>query len=609
MASIADHALIGDCRSAALVTRDGTIDWLCWPRFDSPSIFAALLDEAAGGSWRVGPRGPARSTRAYAGDSNVLVTTFEAAGGRLRLTDLMPVSSEGDKRRQLWPEHELLRVVECEAGEVDLEVRYAPRPGYGRRRARLRAAGPLGIRLEDDARLTTLRADLPLTVRDGEATGEVRLRAGRAARVVPDLRHRRAGGAAAARRAGDAGESSSRLRGGPRGRGAAPTRGPHRNAVVRSLLALKLMSFAPSGAVVAAPTTSLPEKIGGPLNWDYRFCWLRDASMTACSLLDLGYPEEASAWVSWLLHATAADPPRAAHPLRRLRTAAARRGGAAALGGPPRIAPGAHPQRGGRPAAARRLRRGHRTPSPGWSSAVVGSTAPPRRSCATSAATCWTTGSGPTTASGSRGRRRGRTPTSRLLSWVAVDRLLELGIPGLDEEKLRRARDAIRADIEQHAWNPTLGTYTQVLGGDSLDASLLLSSWYGFAAGRDPRWRQTYRQIVERLSPAPGLLYRYEESRAAGEGAFAICSFWAVTFLALGGGSLEEAEELFARLVKLGNDVGLYGEEIDPETGEPLGNFPQAYTHVGLIGAAVTLERRRASERPPARRVAEAVRV
>ena len=607
MASIADHALIGDCRSAALVTRDGTIDWLCWPRFDSPSIFAALLDEAAGGSWRVGPRGPARSTRAYAGDSNVLVTTFEAAGGRLRLTDLMPVSSEGDKRRQLWPEHELLRVVECEAGEVDLEVRYAPRPGYGRRRAKLRAAGPLGIRLEDGARLTTLRADLPLTVRDGEATGEVRLRAGE--RRVLSLTYDTDGPAVLpplGERAMQAIEQSVAWWTAWAGR--CTYQGPHRNAVVRSLLALKLMSFAPSGAVVAAPTTSLPEKIGGPLNWDYRFCWLRDASMTACSLLDLGYPEEASAWVSWLLHATRLTRPelrilydvygrpprdeeelphlaghRGSRPVR-IRNAAADQLQLDAYGEVIDAVAGMV-QRGGRLDRTTQalLRDLGRYVLDNWQRPDHGIWEP---------------------------REAPRPHThSRLLSWVAVDRLLELGIPGLDEEKLRRARDAIRADIEQHAWNPTLGAYTQVLGGDSLDASLLLSSWYGFAAGRDPRWRQTYRQIVERLSPAPGLLYRYEESRAAGEGAFAICSFWAVTFLALGGGSLEEAEELFARLVKLGNDVGLYGEEIDPETGEPLGNFPQAYTHVGLIGAAVTLERRRASERPPARRVAEAVRV
>jgi GH15 family glucan-1,4-alpha-glucosidase len=599
---IQDHAIVGDGRSAALVSLTGCVDWLCWPRFDSGSLFASIVDTDRGdeaGRWRIGPASPGRATRRYLGDSPVLVTTFETPGGRLTLTDLMTVGSEAEKRRRLVPEHELLRVVECERGEVEVEIDFVPRPDHGRRRPRLRDAGALGIRLEDRAELYTLRSDVALRI-DGEAraAGRLRMRAGE--RACFSLTYDRGGPAVLVPPGEHAARAIARSAAWWSAWAARCTyQGPHRSQVVRSLLTLKLLSFAPSGAIVAAPTTSLPERIGGDLNWDYRFCWLRDASLTVACFLDLGYAEEAAAFVSWLLHTTRLTRPelrilydvygeipgdeevlaalsghRGSRPVR-IRNAAADQLQLDAYGevidAVARIVrAGARLDR----ATQALLRDLGRTVLASWRSPDHG---------------IW------------EGRAEKREHThSRILCWVALDRLLELSdagaLKGLRADVVRAARAEIRADVEGRAWNAELRSYTQTLGGASLDASLLLASWYGFAGAREPRWRETYRRIVERLGAGKGLLYRYEESLAAGEGAFAMCCFWAVIQLARGAGSLDDAEALLEELVGLGNDVGLFGEEIDPRTGEHLGNFPQAFTHVGLIAAAVAVERRRAAE-------------
>ncbi|HET9299246.1 MAG TPA: trehalase-like domain-containing protein, partial [Candidatus Polarisedimenticolaceae bacterium] len=266
---IQDYGVIGDGRSAALVSREGSIDWLCWPRFDSPSVFAAVLDPVRGGAWRIAPTGPFRSHQAYAEDSNVLVTTFETTSGRARLTDFMTAISEEEKRRMLVPEHQLLRILEGVEGEVALSIAFQPRPDYGRMVLPLRDAGELGLRLEYGAHLYTLQGQ-------GALEGDVVLRAGErrsfsltfhadGPAVLPPL------GALAVPML----ERTARWWRGWSSR--CTYQGPHRTAVMRSLLALKLLSYAPTGAIVAAPTTSLPERIGGDLNWDYRYCWLRDA--------------------------------------------------------------------------------------------------------------------------------------------------------------------------------------------------------------------------------------------------------------------------------------------------------------------------------------------
>src|SRR5215207_1976125 len=302
---ISDYALIGDCRSAGLVSRDGSLDWLCLPRFDSPSVFAALLDASEGGRFCVRPVGEYSSERRYLANTNVLETVFRTPTGACVLCDLMSVSSEEDKRAHLTPEHEVLRELEGLEGEVEVEILYDPRPDYGRVRPLLEERGALGLRCEGDGTSLTLRSEIPLELTDSDrsAGGFARIRSGErkylsltysmeAPAVVPLLGE-------AAR-----GRIERTVRWWQEWANRCTYEGPYRDAVVRSALALKLMTYAPSGALVAAPTTSLPEALGGVRNWDYRYCWLRDASFTLRALFTLGYREEAEAYIGWLLHAT-----------------------------------------------------------------------------------------------------------------------------------------------------------------------------------------------------------------------------------------------------------------------------------------------------------------
>jgi GH15 family glucan-1,4-alpha-glucosidase len=599
---IRDYAIIGNSRSAALVSRSGSIDWLCWPRFESPSLFAAILDRAVGGHWSIEPVGASRATRRYAGESNVLVTEFETPDGAVRLTDLMPVFSEDEKKHTLVPEHELLRVVECIRGEAEIAMRFEPRPDYGRRSARLRDARGLGIRVEHGSQLYTLRSDAPLAL-DGEvaAVSRFRLRAGERRRfsltydahgpaVLPAL-------GAASDRAVERSIAwwtnwASRC----------SYQGPYRACVIRSLLLLKLLAFAPSGAIVAAATTSLPEKLGGDLNWDYRFCWLRDASLTVHELLDLGYPDEAAAFVGWLLHCTRLTRPRLSVLYDVYGELPKRERVLSHLAGycgskPVRIGNAAVSQLQldtyGEviDAAVQLCRRG---------AALDRETSSMLRAFGSYACENWNR---PDQGIWEPRAMPQHYTHSRVLCWTALDRLLELersgALEGIPTAKFEENRSLIRRDVEEHGYSTRLQTYTQVLGGDSVDASLLLLGWYGFEDPSSARMRATFRRIRERLEAAPGLLYRYEQSREVGEGAFGICSFWAVEHLARGGGTLADAERWFERLLPFANDVGILAEEIDPVRGEPLGNVPQAFTHVGLISAALAIEERRKRDSSP----------
>ena len=597
---IHDYAVIGDCRSAALVSREGSIDWLCWPRFDSPAQFSALLDEGAG-RWSLRPARAFRSERWYVEDTNVLQTRFSTDTGTLAIVDLMPVASESEKQHRLTADHEILRLVECERGEVDVEMLLDVRPDYGRERARVRPAGKLGVRLETREGLLVLRSDLDCVVHThGEVTARGRLREGERCHfslsfadewqaVFPPL------GAwsqeAIERSIAWWRDWVSRLQ----------YDGPVRRSVVRSALALKLMIYAPSGAIVAAPTTSLPERVGGDLNWDYRFCWLRDASFTVRALFGLGFYEEAEAFLSWLLHSTRLTQPR----LRVLYDVYGNRPGReeelSHLGG----------YRGSRPvrignAAADQLQLDV------YGDVIDAAVQFARRGgtfdrdtqrmiCAFGDYVCrhwrqadegiWEPRSG-----------RAENTHSRVLCWTALDRLLELHREGFlrraPAERFAAEREAIARDIEERAFSAARNSYVATLGGDRLDASLLLLPWYGFAEASSEKMKATYAAIKDELGAGGPLLYRYRMRDLPEEGAFGICSFWGVEYLAMGGGSADDAAREHEELCGYANDVGLFAEEIDPKTGAALGNFPQAFTHVGLISAALTVARRLEREKP-----------
>ena len=579
--SIHDYAIVGDCRSAALISRGGSCDWLCWPRFDSPSLFGALLDEERGGRFLIAPAGPFTSTRRYLPGTNVLQTRFETPeGAAVTLTDFMPVPP--------LAQHELLRIVECERGECELEIVFDPRPDYGRLRPRLRHSA-LGLRAEvPGGGLLTLLSEEPLTPRVRIRAGERRTFSLTCAFGEPAVLPPPSRALEALAQTAELWRAWSR---------ATQYDGPHRDAVLRSALVLKLLQYAPSGAIVAAPTTSLPERRGGALNWDYRFCWLRDAALTVRALYGLGHHDEAEAFLSWLLNATSLSAPK----LRVLYDVFGRRpraerelSGLSGHGGalPVRVGNAAMDQiqldTYGEviEAAAYFVKNGGALDSAtarlliGFGEEVADHFDEPDEGI-------WE----------ERGTGRHFTH-SHVLCWAALQRLLELHeqghLPRAPAARFRAARDRLREEIETLGYSEQLQTYTRTLGGADVDASLLLLPWYGYAEASSPRMQGTWRRIRERLGVDEALLRRYYGPLTKGEAAFGICSFWEAEFLALGGGTLQEAEAHLSRLIAMGNDVGLFGEEIEPGTGAALGNFPQAFTHVGLINAALSLRDRAA---------------
>jgi GH15 family glucan-1,4-alpha-glucosidase len=604
---IDDYALIGDCRSAGLVSGDGSLDWLCLPRFDSPSVFAALLDAREGGRFRIRPVGEYSSERRYLPDTNVLETTFRCPSGTFVLRDLMSVSSEEDKRASLTPEHEVLREVEGIDGEVEVEVLYDPRPEYGLMRPMLKRQWDHSLRCEIGGVALILRSELALVPRsDGRgASGVIRIQAGE--RMYLSLTYSREAPAVISP-LGEAarGRIERTVRWWQEWANRCAYEGPYRDAVVRSALALKLMTYAPSGALVAAPTTSLPEALGGVRNWDYRYCWLRDASFTLRALYALGYREEAEAFDGWVLHATRLTWPElhilydvfgeARLPERELphlegyaRSRPVRIGNDAQgqlqldVYGEVVDAAAQFANRGGRfdRDTSRMLDGLGRTVCRRWREPDEG---------------IWEGRSG-----------RFHNTHSKVLCWVALDRLIEMheaGYLDVSVDLFRANRDEIRKEIEAHGYNERIGSYTRTFDGEEMDASLLTLPLYGYTEGTNPRMSSTCARIHEKLATG-ALVHRYEtgtdDGLPPGEGAFGICSFWAVECVTRGG-NIEGATRAFEQLLAYANDVGLFAEEIDPHTGAALGNFPQAFTHIGLINAALTLagyqEENAVAERP-----------
>jgi GH15 family glucan-1,4-alpha-glucosidase len=587
---ISDYAVIGDSRTAALVSQAGAVEWLCLPSFSSPSVFAALLDRERGGTFSITTDAPCEASRRYVGDTNVLETTLATADGRVRITDFMPIPRE---RPQLEPMRQLVRIVEGVEGNVSLRIAVDPRPDYGRRvplRAR-RAA--LGWTWSWGSELLNLSMDADLRpAADGTAI-EGRVEVGPGTKRYFSLGYTK-GDVGTVMPLGAAVEEQCRstIRWWERWAQRCRYDGPHRAAVVRSALALKLMTYALSGGVVAAPTTSLPEAIGGARNWDYRYCWLRDAALTMRAFTRLGCMEEASAFFAWLMHTTRLTWPKLqvmydvygrtdlaeaelSHWEGYARSAPVRIGNAASeqlqldTYGALLSAALEYVEGGGELGAdERRLLAGFgRSVLEQWQCADSG---------------MWEV----------RGEPRHYT-MSKVWCWTALRALLELHERGLLEIRADAVRSGLRAietAIESRGFSEALGSYVAAFDGDEVDAGLLLMPTLGYKSAGDARMRGTYDRIHERLS-RNGLLYRYEtrlDRMPAREGAFGICSFWVVDHLVCRG-ELAAAHGVFEHALSYANDVGLFAEEIDPDSGEQLGNFPQAFTHVGVIFSALSL--------------------
>jgi GH15 family glucan-1,4-alpha-glucosidase len=593
MSHVADYALIGDCRSAALISREGAIAWLCLPHFSSPSVFGSILDPERGGEFRITPIGRGRVRRRYLEGTNVLETVFDCENGTCRIVDSMPVPC-GDP--SFSPMREVLRSVECLQGQVALDITLNPRPDYGRKWPRLERRGAKLWAFTWGAHFLLLHADIGLEPRGGMLAGEHVLKAGERIwfslsysediGVIPglgELAHDRLDRTKTWWR-----RWSDRLQ----------YDGPYRAAVQRSALTLKLLCSAQSAAVVAAPTASLPEWPGADRNWDYRFCWLRDAALTMRAFTGLGCLDEGRAFLDWLLHATRLTQPRLQvvydvygrtdlpeYELNRWRGFRGSR--------PVRIGNAASRQLqldvyGSVCTAAREyvaatgtLRRDEARLLHGFGEVVCKSWRQPDNGI-------WEI----------RGPRRQYT-YSKIMCWTALDALRQLrasGHLGKLRSAVRTTAPAIEDCIESDGYDRRRKTYVGTLGGAEADASLLLAGTLGYRGPGDPHMRGTFEYVHRRLA-RNGLLYRYEpgmDRMSAPEGAFVICSFFAIDHLA-SRGELDAAHETMRHVLSYSNDVGLLSEEIDPETGELLGNFPQAYAHVGLVNAALRLHAQESS--------------
>jgi GH15 family glucan-1,4-alpha-glucosidase len=595
---IADYALLSDRHSAALVSRAGSVDWLCFPRFDSPAVFSRLLDADAG-HFTVCASGDAAVTRRYLDATMVLQTSFETPSGILVLTDALATGTAEDPHRLGATAPRLLvRALQCTTGEVSVEVHFAPRPEYGLV-APLLTAVDGGVQVRGGADVLVLSCPVPLRITEGAATGTFRLKAGH--RMLLGVQHRTTSEPFPAPL--PAAELDAALRdtiAAWRNWSAAHQnyQGPWQELVHHSGRVLQALSYQSTGAIIAAPTTSLPEAVGGERNWDYRYTWVRDASFTMEALWVAACPDEAQQFFDQLAVSAAGS----VHGGQELQIMFG-------IGGehdlserelphlrgwrnsrPVRVGNGAWNQRqvdvyGELLSAAHRLcdqlDPDHHSAT-AWREFLV--------ACADTAAIRW------------RERDQGIWEVrgeprhflySKLMCWVALDRAIALApalrardrVPGW-----RTAATQIRSTILEQGWSDSAKSFTQSFDSADLDASNLMMVIVGFLPADDPRMLATIEAVAERLTDARGLVYRYRtasrvDGLAGDEGTFLLCTFWLAQALALAG-QVDRARNVFDRAARYLNDVGLLSEEIDEATGELLGNFPQAFSHIGLINAA-----------------------
>jgi GH15 family glucan-1,4-alpha-glucosidase len=589
---IGDYALLSDCRSAALVSRAGSVDWLCFPRFDAPSVFCRLLDPA-GGRFAIRPAGDFRASRAYLDQTMVLETTFRAEAGTAVLTDALAVG-RNDRGHHLGAGSPgvLLRRLECTDGEVEVDVTYAPRPEYGLIHPILEAV-PGGLAARGGAGRLLLSGPVSFLLDGAIATARLRLTTGQM--VMFALQHGQM--QEPPLKAWDASQIAGRMEdtvAGWRSWSAIHQtyEGPWRDLVHHSGRVLQALTFAPTGAIVAAPTTSLPETIGGERNWDYRYTWVRDASLTMEALWVAACPDEANKFFGFLADAAASQLQRGTDlqimfgiggerdlSERELPHLAGWRASR-----PVRVGNGAWTQRqldvyGELLGAAQRLvdQLGELDPVTRRFLAAAADTAASRWKEKDQG--IWEI----------RGEPRDFV-YSKLMCWVALDRAIALA-PQLGAEDRAQgwaaARAEIRAAILDRGWSEKAGAFAQAFGGDDLDASNLMLAITGFLPGDDPRMKATIDATAARLTDKRGLVYRYlaHDGLAGEEGTFLLCTFWLAQAQALAG-EVDQATATFERAVTAINDVGLLAEEVDAGSGEMIGNFPQAFSHIGLVNAA-----------------------
>jgi GH15 family glucan-1,4-alpha-glucosidase len=583
-APIREYAAIGDGRTVALVARDGAIDWLCLPDLDSPSTFGALLDAERGGRFELRPAEPFDPTRRYLPGTNVLETTFTTGSGVVRVTDAMTVPANG-----LAPYRELVRRVEGVAGEVPLRWRIEPRPGYGATPQLGRRAGvPVATHGRDALAVVSWEAGDP-AVADSVIEGDFVTRTGTVAYLVLGAAHQEP--LVLPARA----EVETRLAATERSwrewSAGREYDGPWRDAVVRSALALKLLVYAPSGAIAAAATTSLPETVGGERNWDYRFSWPRDSAFTIRALLALGCSREASAFFSWLLHAT-----QLSHPYVRVLYRLNGRPDADERSLPLAGYHGSRPVRVGNGAAGQTQLDVYGEvfdAASEFARFAGGLDRDHARRLAKIADHVCAIWRRPDAGIWEVRSDAAHFTQSKMMCAVALDRACTLADRGLltgDVHRWRRERDRIRDFIETHCYSERKHSYTRSADEELLDASLLLGVIARYEDPSAQRLVGTVDAIRRELTCGP-LVHRYlgDDGLPGEDGAFLACSFWLVEAYARQG-RLAEATALMDELIALANDVGLYAEEVDPATGDFLGNFPQGLSHLALINAAVAIE-------------------
>jgi GH15 family glucan-1,4-alpha-glucosidase len=593
--AIADHALLSDRHSSALVSRDGSVEWLSFPRFDSPSVFGRLLGPDAG-HWQIAPAGPATITRRYVDRSLVLETTFTTDDGVLVLTDLLGLGPDnGGHRLGIGVPHLLVRRLSCASGRVEVDISYAPRPEYG-------LVVPLlghvdgGVTARGGAEWLVLTAPVDLTLEAGTARGRIPLEAGQTVHLAL---HRSTLEETPARIWSDA-ELSALVENTVAAWQSWSDMhqaydGPWRDLVQTSGRVLQGLSFQPSGAIVAAATTSLPEGVGGERNWDYRYSWVRDASFTMQALWVAACPDEAVDFFAFLT--TAAASSIGPHSGLQIMFGV---GGEHDLterelghlpgwkdSRPVRIGNGAWNQRqidvyGEVLGAAAQLAYQLGTMDSDTREFLI--------ACAETAATHWV--------EKDQGIWEVRGDPqhfiySKVMCWVALDRAIALAdlLGAADRvDRWKQQREEIWETVTRDGWSEEAGAYTQYAGSTALDASNLMMAIVGFLPADDPRMLATIDAIEQRLTDDRGLVYRYRTSDgvdglAGEEGTFLLCTFWLAEALARAN-QVDRARAVFERAAAFVNDLGLLAEEVDPATGELLGNFPQAFSHIGMVNAA-----------------------